>query len=213
MMPPMDQTRTTARFEICGVVVTGLLHLLVSNLLDLQGLYIAAAMLFWIGYGIQRVRRDRGVLSEWGLGRSNLVSAFRVTSIFALVAVTSMAAVGVWRGTLTIHWHLLVIFLVYPLWGIIQQTLVQALVARNLAGSPAPFSSPWFIVPFCAVLFGLVHLSDPALVAATALLGLVFTPIYLKWRNLWPLGLYHGWLGALFYAWVLGRDPWTDIFG
>ena len=51
------------------------------------------------------------------------------------------------------------------------------------------------------------------LVLATALLGLVFTPIYLRWRNLWPLGLYHGWLGALCYFWVIGRDPLLEILG
>jgi membrane protease YdiL (CAAX protease family) len=44
-------------------------------------------------------------------------------------------------------------------------------------------------------------------------LGLVYIPLYLRYRNLWPLGLYHGWLGTLFYLWVLGRDPWVETFG
>jgi hypothetical protein len=37
--------------------------------------------------------------------------------------------------------------------------------------------------------------------------------IFLRWRNVWPLGICHGWLGVLFYFWVLGRDPWLEILG
>ena len=29
----------------------------------------------------------------------------------------------------------------------------------------------------------------------------------------WPLGLYHGWLGAFAYFWILERDPWQELFG
>ena len=50
------------------------------------------------------------------------------------------------------------------------------------------------------------------LVAATGLLGAVFALIYMRWRNLWPLGLYHGWLGVFYYYWILGRDPWAETF-
>ena len=65
----------------------------------------------------------------------------------------------------------------------------------------------------CAVLFSLVHVPDPQLMVATFVLGLAFTPIYLRWRNLWPLGVLHGWLGAFCYVWVLDRNPWQEVFG
>ncbi len=64
-----------------------------------------------------------------------------------------------------------------------------------------------------SVLFGAVHLPELRLVAATSLLGLVFTLIYLRWHNLWPLGVYHGWLGVFFCYWVLVRDPWRETLG
>jgi len=38
-------------------------------------------------------------------------------------------------------------------------------------------------------------------------------PLYFRYRNLWPLGVLHGWLGAFFYLWVLGRDMWVENFG
>lgn len=28
-----------------------------------------------------------------------------------------------------------------------------------------------------------------------------------------PLGVAHGWIGTGFYLWVLGRDPWLELFG
>ncbi|MHC4341324.1 MAG: CPBP family glutamic-type intramembrane protease [Planctomycetota bacterium] len=205
---------TTARvLEVAAVVATGVLHLLVSNVLGLLGPFIATALLGWGTYAVVRVRRDRSILKEWGFRCGNLRPTFVATSLFAIVSLLVMAAIGHSRGTLTLHWHILLLLVAYPLWGLVQQFLVQALVARNLQGARPPFSSTWFIVPFCALLFGLVHIPDPTLVLATLSLGLVFTPIYLRWRNLWPLGLFHGWLGALCYFWVIGRDPLLEILG
>jgi hypothetical protein len=56
-----------------------------------------------------------------------------------------------------------------------------------------------------------VHLPDMTLAGATLVLGAAFALIYLRWRNTWPLALYHGWLGVFFYllgarARSLGRD-------
>jgi hypothetical protein len=34
----------------------------------------------------------------------------------------------------------------------------------------------------------------------------------LRRRNLWPLGIAHGVLGALFYRWVLGVDVCNLLF-
>jgi len=38
-------------------------------------------------------------------------------------------------------------------------------------------------------------------------------PLFLKYRNLWALGLFHGWLAAVFYFLALGRDPWLELIG
>ena len=32
--------------------------------------------------------------------------------------------------------------------------------------------------------------------------------MFLRWRNLWPLGVVHGWLAIPMYFWVAGIDPW-----
>ncbi len=69
----------------------------------------------------------------------------------------------------------------------------------------------WTIVPISAVAFGAVHVPNWKLTAAATALGAAYAPLYLWHRNFWPLGLYHGALGAFYYRSVLDRNPWQEI--
>ena len=91
---------------------------------------------------------------------------------------------------------------------LVQQWLVQALVIDNL--SVLCRVSLWGLVILGGLGFGLIHIEYPWLVVATGLLGGVYVVLFLWWRNLWPLAVVHGWLGSLFYPWVLGRNPITE---
>jgi uncharacterized protein len=62
-------------------------------------------------------------------------------------------------------------------------------------------------------MFGFMHYPDRWLMAGTFVLALLYCLIYLRERNLFALGLFHGWLGAVFYYTVVGRDPFMEIFG
>ena len=64
-----------------------------------------------------------------------------------------------------------------------------------------------------AALFGILHGPDPLLIGGSFLLEVVSIPLYIRYRNLWPLAVLHGWVGTLFYLWVLGRDMWVENFG
>jgi membrane protease YdiL (CAAX protease family) len=194
--------------EPAAVIATALAFLLFAHVLGLHGVFIAVSGIAWGTYVTVRVRRDRGIVREWGFGRDGLRPTLLATTLLAAAALPAMALVGVARGTLTLNGHLLLLLLLYPAWGLGQQFLFQALVAGNLRRTAMP---AWAVVLVTAVLFGLIHAPDPELVLATFALGLLFTPLYLRWRNLWPLGLWHAWLGTFFYFWVLGRDPWLDL--
>ena len=115
--------------------------------------------------------------------------------------------IGAVSGTLSLPWTLLVLAVTYPLWGLAQQLLVQGLVVGNLAKLPRLAQRPWIAACVGGLLFGAVHWPFPELMVATTLMGTVFGLIYLRYRNLWPLGLAHGWLGALFFLWVMDKDP------
>jgi hypothetical protein len=45
------------------------------------------------------------------------------------------------------------------------------------------------------------------------MLALLYVPHFLRYRNVLPLGLVHGWLGSLFNLWALNKDPWLRTFG
>lgn len=69
------------------------------------------------------------------------------------------------------------------------------------------------IITLTAVLFGLLHYPYYWLMAGTFVLALFYGHVYLKARNVYVLGIFHGWLGALFFYTVVGRDPFEEVFG
>jgi len=101
--------------------------------------------------------------------------------------------------------------ILYPLWGTIQQFLIIGLIARNMEDWEGRKANSVTIVVVSSIVFSIVHFPSILLVAATALLAIAYTIIYLRYRNLWILGLFHGWLGCFFYFFVLGRDPWLEF--
>ena len=226
-MLPVSADRTSAHFshvlaedadgitrrgwlEMGAVGLTGVGHLGFSAL-DQSRLFIPTATLGWGAYVAYRARTDGAFLSHVGLTSGNLGPAFRDATLLALGASALMAGLAARQGSLRLDGDIVPLFLLYPIWGVVQQLLVQGMVAANLSEATGRLGSPYAVTPVAAVLFGAVHVPNWKLTAATFALGLAFTPLYLKHRNVWPLGLYHGWLGALFYVWVLDRNPWRGI--
>jgi len=196
--------------ELTAVVATGALHLVFEEALHLKAPFIVLALVGWGAYLGLSVRRDRGILGEWGVKLDGFARDFRVPGLVFLTGATALAATGAARGTLTLSWHMLPLLALYPVWGFAQQFMVQAMVARNLR---RVIDSPWLVTLAAASLFGVVHWPDPFLMPATFTLALLFTPIYLRQKSILPLGLCHGWLGVLAYYWLLGRDPWVEMLG
>jgi hypothetical protein len=197
---------------MAAAIATGALHPVFVDVLHMRGVFIAAALGCWLCYLAARVRAQPTLLAEWGFSAAHLGPSFAATAAVAACVIAALAWTASRRGSLPVHWHMLPLLLLYPLWGLFQQLLVQGLVVRPLALGIAPVVSRGTAVLLSAALFGAVHLPDTPLAAATAVMGLVFTPLYLRWGNLWPLGLFHGWLGMAFYFWYLGRDPWFEVF-
>ena len=200
---------STSRLEVFAVVTTGLLYY-VFKYLEAQSVFIITAVGFWIVFIYCRASNDLTVMDEWGFRCKNLARCFLMATLLAVPILVAMAGFAASRGKLTFPAHAWILLALYPIWGIIQQFLIQALVVRNVARSGLALS-PAAIVLIGATLFSMAHLNNLPLLLATFGLGLVFVPLYLRYRNLWPLGLYHGWLGTLFYFWVLGCDPWSKL--
>jgi len=203
------KTKSPDWLEVLAAIGTGILFL-VFHFLGAHGLFIVIALFGWGLFLFHRIRKDNRIIGEWGLGRNNLGKAFFISSLFALPLIAFMALYAAFRNDLFFPLHGFFLLLLYPVWGIIQQFLVLALLVRNI-GYSSLGSKNYILVLIGAVLFCIVHVPDLPLMAGTFFLGMIYVPLYLRYHNIWPLGIYHGWLGTFFYFWVLGRDPLVEI--
>ena len=197
--------------EVLAVMMTGILHLVFKSF-GAKGLFISLAGVSWVGYIIWRVRQDSSLWVKWGFQTKNLSAAFFWPTVIFVVGVSLMAWYGLANDRVLWQDHILFLLLLYPLWGILQQFLVQALGVANLM-TVFPRQGWRVAIPVGIALFAIIHFPNGLLMLATGLMAGLFIPCYLRERNLWPLGLYHGWLGTFFYLWVLGKDPWVSVFG
>lgn len=146
-----------------------------------------------------------------GFRRDNLMPAtlasLAVFAIGSIGLVLVAAAMHGWEHFHPIKRFFWLAMLLYPAWGLLQQFLVNAMIARNFARR-LPLAAT---VLLSSTLFGVIHLPDLTLTVLCGVAALVWIPIYLRWRNLWPLGVCHGWLGAITYYVLLRLDVFEQI--
>lgn len=197
--------------ETSAVLLTALGKFVFMDYLEWRLPFILCTLAAWSVYIYNRRRTNPSILAYWGFRNDNLKSVLRRLLPFALLAVVSCAIIGAVQNTLNLTWHILPILIVYPIWGTIQQFLCVGLVAGNSQDISRPVSNNINILT-TALLFGAMHYPNGWLMAGTFALALLYSAIYLRERNLFALGLFHGWLGALFYYTVVGRDPYMEVF-
>jgi uncharacterized protein len=212
MPAPAISTRTRVQ-EIAAVLLTAAGKFLFMDYLHWRLPFIVAAIIGWGVYVFWRQRRTPGILAYWGFRSDNFARALRLVLPFGVGAVVVCALLGAYRGTLNLTWHILPILLLYPLWGTVQQFLLIALTAGNLHELPGVRLGRLLVVLVAALLFGAIHYPFGWLVLGTFVLAVFYGFVYLKERNLYVLGIFHGWLGAIFFYTVVGRDPFMEVFG
>lgn len=172
--------------------------------------FIAVCVPGWLGYLAVRLRADPGLADRWGLRPGAHLRPIALRLAPALAVLVAIGAGIAWsRGRPLLPPWLWLSLLLYPVWGLVQQWLVQALFVDNVAALTGA-RGPW-LWALGGVGFGAVHVAHPPLVVATAAMGAVYVALFQRWRNLWPLAACHGWLGSLFYPWVLDLNPVADL--
>jgi len=197
-----------AKLEVAAVLLAMVVHFVLTRAVGIRGLDIVPISVCVLAYVWQR-GRDAAVRADWGTRRSGFVACLRATVPLLGLGLLVCGSIGWYRGFLAADLHLLVTLLLYPIWGIAQQFLVLALFAHNLDRLALPRTA---VMAIAAVGFASVHVTNPPLVPATLVLGAWCTWLFFRHRNLWPLGIAHGVLGALFYRWVLGVDVVAVLF-
>ena len=210
-------------YEVIAAIGTGIIHIV----LEIPFLiWIPALFTCWTVYLSYRVysggdKSQRLLLMKyWGLywNTKLFLKVFGYSSILAVFGIGIMVIWSYFCGFdqcyYPLNWHILFLFAVYPIYGIVQQFLIQNMIASNLQSYKL---NNVLIVLITAAAFGMVHYGESELyfklMILTSGFGLVFTPLYLKYKCLYPLGLYHGWLGALAYFILLNQDPAEMILG
>ncbi len=208
----MNQNNKIRWFEILAVVFTGIFKFLFVNVLELQFLFITLSILFWGIYIIYRKKRNTNILKYWGFTRVHFFKAFKMAGIFAGILIGFFTANAIFNQYPLFNIHLLYVLLLYPIWGLIQQFMMMSLILGNLKDISSSKRKPEMVyVLITSVLFSAVHFPSVILMIITFILALYYSQIFLRYRNLYALGIFHGWIGSFFYYYVLNYDSWEKI--
>jgi uncharacterized protein len=210
---PISISDKRRQLEITAVVVTGLGKFVFMDWLGWKLPFISIAIILWLIYVLVRRRQVPGVLKYWGFRIDNFTEVIRIVLPFGIVAIAIFFIVGFYLNTINFSWHVIPILILYPIWGTIQQFLVIGLVAGNVKDLKKNKLPDAVAILLTALLFGLLHYPFYWLMEGTFVLALFYGYVYLKTRNVYVMGIFHGWLGGLFFYTVVGRDPFQEVFG
>lgn len=212
-MNPITISGKRRIFEISAVILTATGKFIFMDYLNQRFAFVSIAIISWVVYIFNRQKEQPGILTYWGFRTDNFWKVAKMVLPFGIVSVIIFLVVGLFRGTIHITWHIIPILILYPVWGVIQQFLLIALTAGNLQDIEGQNFNKWIIILLAALLFAVVHYPFVWLMMATFVLAMFYGYIYGKERNIYVLGLFHGWLGAFFYYTILDRDPFLEMFG
>ena len=195
-----------------AVILTAAGKFVFMDYLNWRFAFVAAGIVAWSFYIIFRYRNEKGILNYWGFRTDNFTLVVRKILPVGALSVIVFFAIGFYQNTINITWHIIPILILFPIWGVIQQFLLIALMVGNLRDLKGKHLNKWAIILFSALLFSSIHYPFFWLMTGTFFLAVFYGFIYLREKNIYALGLFHGWLGGLFYYTVVGRDPFLEMF-
>ncbi len=207
-------------WELTGLVLTGFFHIVIEQIsiyLNYSGprlygpdyIYNMMAVVAWVGYVTYRTKKDRTLWKQWGFRLDNIKPAALWSLGFAVIAGCLLGGYGyVIKGYRYPFLSLMVIFSLYPLWGLAQQFALQVFANRNLR-TVGLYTGVRIL--FVACLFSISHFPNYPLMGLVFLLGLFATVLYDRYPNFWVLSVLHGFLGGMAYFFILGEDPAAPI--
>jgi hypothetical protein len=191
------------RLEFVLVLLLGVANVVSEFVPGSKTPLVLVGVLAWAALIAAHVRADRTVLRRWGLRADNLRRAALPAAIVVLPLLALLTVWGAFDGHFPPPRGFLVIVLLYPVWGIAQQFLLQAVLWTNLSARLPRVAAQLL----AAALFSLSHLPDLPIVALVFPVGLLCIEHYRRWPNLWVLGTAHALLATFNAYFLLGRDP------
>ena len=210
-LPKLREVRRGRVLELGAAAVTAAGKFIFADWLDLQLWYTVLAIIFWATYVMLRHKADPNVLKRWGFQRAGMREASLWCGLALLAGGGACVAYALVAGEAIVNANLALILLLYPAWGLVQQFLLVALLADNLMALTRERTSELAIVLVSALIFSAIHIPEVDLMVATFLLGAATTLIFFRTRNIWMIGILHGWFASLFYFLVLRHDPLAPL--
>jgi hypothetical protein len=174
-----------------GICTDHAVHLAPADTAPRAWIYILAAV---VASHILRRERSAGLGFRWRNFKECMEALAPAVALLGL----SLLASGVLlqtRRNITLDKGLLC-FLAYCPWGLFQQYLLNGYFANRLLAVASARRVPLI----AAALFSGTHLPNWFLMLVTFALGYCSTKIYLKYRNVYFLGLAHGTIGTLLFV-------------
>lgn len=193
--------RAVAAWEIASVVVSVLIaEWCVFALVGEHTWLVAAPVGSALGLMIVSHRLRGETARELGWRLDNFARAARLLAAPMIAVTLALVLFGWLTSSLNfIRWRggesILGLSGLGLLWGLLQQYALQGFINRRaqVLWGPGPRS-----VLAVALVFGLLHLPNPALTVATLAGGALWAWVYQRAPNLWALGLSH-----VLMTWVL----------
>jgi len=180
--------------------------------LKIAAAVIAAAVIgFWIVYLFIRVCKEEGIGKEWGFTCKKFKPAMKWAGIVGGILICGFITYGLVVNHTKFSRNILISVVVYPVWGLAQQFLFISLIAGNLKNFQRIKFNEFQIVAFTSILFCFVHFPNPCLMIPTFFMAIFFAMMFLKYKNIYPLAIFHGVVGAVFYYFVLNEDPLAEM--
>jgi uncharacterized protein len=199
------------RTDLVAAGATAAGKFVLSDWLGMQLEFTVGAIAFWIVYVFLRYKANASILKRWGFRTEGLREA---SALGGIALATGTAFCVVWAlvfDTAIVNWNLALIMLLYPAWGVVQQFLLVALFADNVMALTRERGPEFVVVMFSALLFSAIHFPETDLMVATFFMGAATTLIFFRTRNIWAIGVLHGWFASLFYFLVMGHDPLAPL--
>lgn len=198
-------------FELLAVFITVILKFVIMDWLNMRAVYIVVICLFWLIYIYSKYKRNHEIIRHWGIQKKNFKKTFLSLLPFAIICIVCIGIYGFLFRSHIMNWHIIPILIMYSLWGLIQQFITVGLISGNLKAIKTPRFDNYQIILLTSLLFSLVHYPSGFLMFFTFIMQWIFTTAFLRWKNIWPLGLFHGWIATFLLFYIMGRDLWVEL--
>lgn len=210
-IPKLRESLRGRPFELIAAAVTAAGKFILADWLGLALEYTVGAIAFWVIYVVLRHKANPTVLARWGFRREGMERAAIMSGAACAAGAAFCIGYALATGRGIVNWNLALILLLYPAWGLIQQFLLVALLADNVMALRRERTPEFVVVMFSALVFSAIHFPETDLMIATFFLGAATTLIFFHTRNIWTVGVLHGWFASLFYFLVMGHDPLAPL--